>query len=739
MRSTLLFNDDWLYLPEAVDDKTPDTAFTPVTLPHSNVTLPHHNFDDLVYQFISTYRKRFRLPEARAGRRVLLEFDGALLATTVTINGHTFPEHRGGFTPFSFDITDFIHDEAENLLTIHLDSSERPDIPPFGYTVDYLTFGGMYRDVWLLLVDTVYIENLFVRTYDVLSDRARVEVDVCIHNTTGAAVQCQLDVNINSGVIEADGTVATLAAAQSAIDLPANQQTTAAVTLENITDFNLWTLDNPARHGLAVSIQQPDGTVDDYGAIPFGFREAVFREDGFYLNGEKVALFGLNRHQTYPYIGAAAPARLQARDADIIKYELGCNIVRTSHYPQSPHFLHRCDEIGLLVMEEIPGWQHIGDRDWQALSLRDVRAMIERDRNHPSIVLWGVRINESGDHGDFYLATNQLARQLDPTRQTTGVRYWQESEFLEDVYGFNDFSNDIEEPAQTPHLVTEFSGHMFPTKTWDNEERRIEHALRHARIQSRQMGMGGVAGAIGWCAFDYHTHKEFGSGDRVCYHGVMDMFRLPKLAAYFYASQQSPDQRIVLHAATHWRLGDVNGGQIEPLYVFSNCDSLDTYVGDRRIGRFAPDADQFPHLPHPPFVVTGLGVSLAQRYGDLRIVGYRDGRAVAEQILPNDPLPHVLLLAADDTQLHADGSDMTRISFKIVDRCGNVLPYAHSVVTFAIMGDAEIIGENPFPLVGGQASLFIRAGRTPGLITLTAHAAQLPPASVQIEIISSTV
>src|SRR6185295_7211512 len=152
------------------------------------------------------------------------------------------------------------------------------------------------------------------------------------------------------------------------------------------------TFDNPVLYRFDAKLQSGDEhkPYGDYFNVRFGFREARFREDGFYLNGQRVQLRGLNRHQNYPYIGCAAPERLQRKDADIIKYELGCNIVRTSHYPQSTHFLNRCDEIGLLVFEEIPGWQHIGDKDWQALSLRDVQAMIERDRNHPSIIMWGV-------------------------------------------------------------------------------------------------------------------------------------------------------------------------------------------------------------------------------------------------------------------------------------------------------------------------------------------------------------
>lgn len=160
------------------------------------------------------------------------------------------------------------------------------------------------------------------------------------------------------------------------------------------------------------------------------------------MNGRKIKLLGLNRHQSYPYVGYAMPKRAQRRDADVLKEELGLNMVRTSHYPQSRHFLDRCDEIGLLVFEEIPGWQHIGGEAWKEQAVRDVEDMIIRDRNHPSIVIWGVRINESQDDHDLYTRTNELARKLDPTRATGGVRYIVGSELLEDVYTINDFVHD---------------------------------------------------------------------------------------------------------------------------------------------------------------------------------------------------------------------------------------------------------------------------------------------------------
>lgn len=670
MRSEILFNDDWLYYPEQVDESTPDSEFEAITLPHTNKIFPHHSFDDAEYKFISTYRKKFTLPEPLNGRRLFLDFDGAMIATTIIINGHTFEEHKGGYTPFSFDITDHINEEGENSLVLYLDSRERKDIPPYGHVIDYLLFGGIYRDVNLRYVEPVYIKNIFVKPFDVLTDKPRVEVDVTVENTTDDDFTAYINVEIEPAIPD----TCTNDCGVKQVAIAKNTQTTFTFNISpeelksgwdcidgnTVNSIQLWTLDNPFLYVVEVNWitmkSAPTGNLLldnrlDSTKCRFGFRAAEFRDDGFYLNGELLHIVGLNRHQMFPYVGQAAPKRLQERDAEIVKYELGCNLVRTSHYPQSKHFIAKCDEIGLLCFEEIPGWQHIGDEEWQAISIRDVQAMIERDWNHPSIILWGVRINESLDNTAFYTETNRLAHELDPTRQTGGVRFWQHSEFLEDVYTFNDFSNGVEEPVQTPHLITEFNGHMFPTKTWDGEERYIEHAIRHARIQSRQMDMGGVAGAIGWCAFDYNTHKEFGSGDRICYHGVTDMFRNKKWAGYFYKSQKSPDDEIVLHAATGWTMGDRSEGGNNPITIFSNCDEIDVYIGTALHGKFQPDTQQYPHLPHSPFTVP-LEITWGSAFKDLKIIGYYKGEAVAEQYFPINSQPHKLELSVDHDTLN---------------------------------------------------------------------------------------
>jgi beta-galactosidase len=709
-------NQHWLFYPEQVAHEIPDDQFEVVTLPHTNKLFTQRFVDNLEYQFVSTYRKYFSVDEDLNGKRLFIDFDGAMLASTVYLNGTLLGIHKGGYTPFSFEITSLVQ-PGKNLLTVYVDATESKDIPPYGDVVDFLTFGGLYRDVFLRAVDPLYMVSVFAKPTDVLNHPGLV-CDVVLSQWTE-------DLSIQAVLEDFQGQI--VAQLDQAVDAE-----TFTITFSDVSPITLWSLENPVQYHLNLALSH-QGTPVDQRVVRVGFRSAEFRADGsFWFNGQPLKLFGLNRHQTYPYIGAAAPARLQHLDAEILKYELGCNIVRTSHYGQSPHFLNRCDEIGLLVLEEITGWHYIGDKSWQALALEDLEAMINRDRHHPSIILWGVRINESPDDVDLYTQTNNIARQLDPTRQTGGVRDFIGSEFYEDVFTLNDFTEDIQPPQVRPHLITEFGGHMFPTKSWDHEERRLEQALHHARKHNLQMGHPDVAGAIGWCAFDYHTHKEFGSGDRICYHGVMDLYRLPKMAAYFYRSQKSPADEVVLYAATHWTMGDRSGGGNNPVVVFSNCDEIELWIGTESQGRFKPDCVTYPHLPHPPFAVRWPEPynPWGRAFHDLTVQGFIEGELVAEHKFTAEHLPDRLLLSTHTQHLDPDGADMARIAVQIVDKYGNVLPYQMRVVQFSLEGDATLIGENPLPLLGGQGGCFIKSGHSRGTVVLHAHTPGLPAASL---------
>ncbi len=622
MREIRSLNSGWSFSddfdPSYTKDRGASGSWKPVDLPHCNRELPFNAFDERLYQFLSTYARDLECSKEDAGRRAFLDFEGVMCACELWIEGEFVGGHRGGYTPFSIEVTGRLRPGA-NRLVVKVDSTERADIPPFGGVLDYLAYGGIYREAWLRFQNGPYISEVFARPERCLESEKDLRVELRI-DAAGAAAGLEIRCELRKAGLGGSGAAPPLASSEPVAVARAALGAVLPVELvmRGIPGLRVWDLDEPELYGLTTSLYRGEELVDRV-LTRVGFREAAFRPDGFYLNGRRRKLVGLDRHQAYPYVGYAMPARAQRRDAEILKRELGIDLVRTSHYPQSRHFLDACDELGLLVFEELPGWRHIGDGAWQDGACAAVEEMILRDRSRPSVVLWGVRVNESPDDHGFYARTNEIAHRLDPTRQTGGVRCIEGSELLEDVYTYNDFTHSggkaaLKKPRRVtglgrdvPYLVTEHNGHMFPTKGSDGEERLAEHALRHARVLDAAFRDRRISGAIGWCAFDYNTHRDFGSGDRVCYHGVGDMFRLPKYAAAVYASQAEPDRvGYVLVAATLFSKGERSAARLLPIELYTNCDEVILYRSGARVGSFTPDRASYPSLPHPPAVIRDL-------------------------------------------------------------------------------------------------------------------------------------
>ena len=503
MRNNIPLNNDWQFVFTCTDEflrgEVPGEV---VRLPHTVKLLPWKCVRKEMYETVCGYTRSILADPAWEGKEVRLILDGASQYPEVFLNGQPVaPEWEAhcGYTAQSFLLTGLKYGE-ENRLSVRLDTRETLNQPPFGYMIDYLCYGGLYREARLEIAEPCHIANVFPVTH-----------------ADGAS-----EVQVTLSAAPAPGDSLRLVLSDLAIDLTldAQQENTFTFTAQNAIP---WDLDKPRLYEMAVSLLH-DGQETDRQTRKVGFRDAAFRADGFYLNGKLIHLHGLDRHQSWPYIGYAAPAGMQRDEANYLKYDLGLNIVRTSHYPQSQHFIDRCDEIGLLVFTEIPGWQHIGDAEWKRIALEHVRQMVLQYRHHPSIVLWGVRINESQDDDELYTQTNALCHSLDPSRQTGGVRYLQHSHLLEDVYTYNDFSKDgtgygllekkdVTRELDKGYLVTECNGHMYPTKSYDDELHRLTHALRHAQVQSDGGIREGVSGCIAWCMADYNTHTDFGTGD----------------------------------------------------------------------------------------------------------------------------------------------------------------------------------------------------------------------------------
>jgi len=641
----IYLNNDWQftrkYCEELHRTDVDTSALETVRLPHSTVETPFHYFDESEYQYESAYRRTIRPAADWKGKRVRLTVEAAGHESEVYLNGKSLVKHSCGYTAYTVDLAEHLVWDADNVLVIRVDSRETLNQPPFGHVIDYMTYGGLYREVYLEIREQAFVSDVFPRvtelsTADGITGRVKLESIVAVEKGEGTAIRQEL--------VGADGTVVV----------------SGDVCLE-VPNALLWAPEHPVFYTLRTTLLRGEEVLD-IREDRIGLRTVAFKADGFYLNGRKYKLRGLNRHQSYPYVGYAMPASMQRNDVRILKEELSLNAVRTSHYPQSHHFLDACDEMGLLVFTEIPGWQHIGNAEWKAQSVRNTRDMVLQYRNHPSIFLWGVRINESMDDDAFYRETNAVAHELDDSRPTSGVRFIQKSSLLEDVYAYNDFSHDGTNPGVldrskvTPdekkgYLISEYNGHMFPTKSLDDEDHRVEHMLRHARVVDGYYGKDDIAGGFGWCMADYNTHKDFGSGDRICYHGVLDMFRNHKMAAAVYASQRDVKsaEDVVLEVSSAMDIGEHPACLMKDVYAITNADSVRIYKNDQFVSEYSNKNSPFAHMPHGPILIDDFVGDLMEKNEGFSHKKAEDVkkvlRAVNKHGLAHLP-PHIMMLAA---------------------------------------------------------------------------------------------
>ena len=383
------FGTGWLfggeYVPGSERAGYDDAAFTPVALPHTVTPLSWGGWDPASWQKIWIYRRHFAGREL-LGHRVFADFGGVMVnAAAVLDRGRG--SHRGGYLPWSIELTGHIV-PGNNVLAIIVDARCLP-VPPIApgqgpESIDFLQPGGIYRDAALRLVPPVYVADVFARPADVLTSRRRVDVQ-CTMTRPG---RWPRPTSRSSSLTDPGGWRFPLSKPGS------GGRTVISGRLTGLGPVRLWSPAQPVLYTVRVTVSAPPGARHTL-SRRIGFREAVFRTDRYSLNGQPCKIFGLNRHQMFPYLGMAAPARLQRRDAEIIRNELNCNMVRCSHYPQSPHFLDACNELGLMVWQEPPGWGLRGGDAWQDLVLGCVHDMVVRDHSRPSVIVWATRLNET--------------------------------------------------------------------------------------------------------------------------------------------------------------------------------------------------------------------------------------------------------------------------------------------------------------------------------------------------------
>ena len=699
------WNDGWLFTPvfdpAIVRPECPELTLEPVRLPHTVKALPYNYCNENDYQKLSGYRREFFAPKEWEGRTVLLTFGAVAHDATVFCNGRRVFHHSCGYTAFTVDLTSALHLGQKNVVAVRCDSREDLNIPPFGGQMDFLTYGGICRAVCLDVKEPAYLRDIFIET--------KAEGDFRIYTATvGETVGCTLQAEIRS-------PSGSRAFYTGELSLPITGA---------LNSVHPWSIEHPTLYTLTVRLIRP-GTgglpdrVLDEKSCRFGFRTLQFVAGGLYLNGQRVELRGLNRRQSYAYQGYAMPDSIQRLDAQLLKKQLGCNAVRLTA-PPSPAFLDACDELGLLVFVEMPGWQHVGDDIWKAQALQNCREMVCQCRSHPSIFLWGVRVSGSADDESFYKRTNETVRRLDPTRPT------------------------------------------------DDEPHRLAQALRYAAVLNDTIAQQGVAGSFGWCMTDYNTHREFGSGDRISYQGVMDMFRSPKLSAAVYASQKTPrsPSDIVLEVSSSMALGDHPGGFAGACWAFTNAESLRLYRDNDFVAEFTPDRrGRFAALPHPPIEIHDFVGLLLEKYEGLdrtaapqvaailnemrrdsmelsplsrarmyslrlswnelvqlyyKYIGvlgspaavYRfeavwHGRAVRTVV--KEPVQSVRLECTVHNPILTDGPtwDCAAVSLRAIDQNGNLLPYCGEAVQLSVEGPLRILGPSVVPLRGGMAGTYL--------------------------------
>ena len=727
------FGTGWRFGPAAEGSSLPgfdDSGFEAVTLPHTVVPLSWQDWDPANWERVWVYRKHFDAPfdALDAGRRMFLDVGAALTHSTVTLNGTEVGDYLGGYLPFSCEITRVV-EPAGNVLAVRLDSTFNLNVPPdrpapqVSTSVDFWQPGGIYRDVRLRVVPPVFVADVFAKPVNVLDAAARqVVVQVTVDAASAPAGSAEIAVSLRDEGFE-------IASGRVPVAVAAPGQATVTVTLSGLDEVTLWDVDRPKLYHVVTTLRV-NGRREDEHRVRIGFREATFAPDGFYLNGRRVKLLGVNRHQFFPFAGGAMPARVQARDAEIIRRELNCTMVRCSHYPQSEAFFDACDELGLLAWEEAPGWGYLGDEAWLALASRDIGQMVVRDRNHPSIVIWGARLNETPNNVPFYTSTNQLAHALDDSRPTAGAMAGMRltTDYEQDVFAENDYSSvtdaagdkqpSLEPPVDgvgRPYLVTEAVGTLsgparFYRRT-DPQAVQQGQATAHARVHAIAASDDRYCGLLAWSGIDYPSGSGGNIYRGVKYTGVVDLFRVAKPGAAIYQAQVDPRVRPVIAPAFYWDFGPTSPVTSLPAaMICANTDRLEVYVGGSHFCTAVPDTADYGALAYPPSFVDFRGVDGAV-LPDLRIDGYLGPDLVASRSLASDPSFDRLWLALDDHEIDGDGVDATRLVFRAVDRYGAPRPYVTGQVTLSLEGPAVLVGDSPFDFAaaGGAGAVWIRS------------------------------
>ena len=748
--ATADFSENWsFHLGEEVGAELADFKdghWESVNLPHparleARVT---NKSDRRQWEGICWYRKALTIPANALGQVILVRFEGAMNRASLFANGRKIAENTDGYLPLVAYLSEFAKAPGTIQLSLRLDNACNPVTGPKPLDqLDFHLYHGLYRPAALIIKPPLHItdeilENkpasggVFVTYPKVSAVSAMVRTQVHVRNRGSRAAKFSVLVRLST----ADGKEAARRESDS-ITLGPGEDRAVVVTLE-VPHPRLWSTKAPNLYQLDAGVMI-GGKVIDSQRERIGIRRIGYTPGGILINGEKLFLRGVNRHQAYPYVGNAVPDNAQYRDAFKIK-QAGFDYVRLSHYPQSPAFMAACDELGLVTMTAILGWQfNSGTPEFESNRIQSARELIRRDRNRPSAVMWEVSLNETNMSGDFIKRLQAAGHEEYPGDQmfTAG---WLKGF---DIKGAARQAGSTKEFTQItfPAIITEYGDWEYYAgnaglnqDSWkdlkedernsrqlrgDGEIRLLQQASNFQEAHNENLGTQAAGDGL-WVMFDYNR----GYAEDLESSGLADLFRLPKFSWYFYQSQRDASE--ILTA------GDVKiGGPMAfianywteksslAVRIFSNCDEVELFLNNRSLGRKRPERSATSDkLPHPPFVFN------VEKFepGELRAVAYRSGTPAAEHRVQTPGVAESIVLSVDTSGKPAATGDLLFVYARIVDANGTVVPDATTPVEFTVTGDAKILGENPSLAEAGIAPPLLKSGDTPGIVRIQARA-----------------
>jgi beta-galactosidase len=726
--SRLDFNPGWRFFLGDADGAEraafDDRPWSAATLPHTarieSLVTGEPGSDTYQWQGTCWYRKRFVVSPESAGRTAFLQFDGAMNVADVWLNGEHLGRHLGGWLPFGFDVSSRVV-PGENVLAVRLDNRDNPLTGPKPLAqLDFNPYHGIYRGVRLIIKDPLHISDpiladrpasggVFVTCPDVSPDGATVRVQVHARNDSPHARAFLVRAVLLHGVrqVVAEGF-------SDPVRLASREDRDVVQDLRVVAPA-LWSPRTPHLYELRTEVIE-DGAVVDEETTCLGIRHIEISAAGFRINGERMFLHGTNRHQEYPYVGYALSDAAQYRDAKKIK-DAGFDYIRLSHYPHAPAFMDACDELGLVVMNCIPGWQYFNREDpaFTEIQYENCRRMVRRDRNHPCVILWEVSLNETDMPTEFIRRTHAIAHEEYPgdqcytcgwtegydvfiqARQHGGCREVTDRACVVSEYG------DWEYYAQNAGLEQEAWANLSPDAAnsrqlrWHGEAALLQQATNFQEAHNDNRKTIALADGL-WVMFDYNR----GYAPDIESSGCMDLFRLPKFAEAFFRSQRAAGSGPMVFIASYWKPDSK-----PTVRVFSNCDEVALSLNGELVERRRPDADRIStHLAHPPFTFR------LRRFlpGTLEAVGYVDGRAVTRHLVRTPGSVARLDLRLDETgrAFAVDGKDVAFLHADLRDRTGTTVPDAWENVFFGATGDITLVGANPFSSEAGVASILVQ-------------------------------